>query len=200
METWSMGEVIREILSETLEVKKRILSDSSLLEEIERVASLIVEAYRRGNKLILFGNGGSAADAQHVAAEMVSKFELQRGALPAIALTTDTSILTSVANDDDFSHIFARQLEALVSKGDVAVGISTSGNSLNVLEGVKVAKERGATTVGFTGMDGGMLAKLVDLVVRAPSEKTPRIQELHITFLHIICHLVETKLFGPRDS
>jgi len=195
-----MGKVIREILSETLEVKKRILSDSSLLEEIERVASLIVEAYRRGNKLILFGNGGSAADAQHVAAEMVSKFELQRGALPAIALTTDTSILTSVANDDDFSHIFARQLEALASKGDVAVGISTSGNSLNVLEGVKVAKERGATTVGFTGMDGGRLAKLVDLVVRAPSEKTPRIQELHITFLHIICHLVETKLFGPRDS
>ena len=200
METWPMGKVIREILSETLEVKKRILSDSSLLEEIERVASLIVEAYRRGNKLILFGNGGSAADAQHVAAEMVSKFELQRGALPAIALTTDTSILTSVANDDDFSHIFARQLEALASKGDVAVGISTSGNSLNVLEGVKVAKERGATTVGFTGMDGGRLAKLVDLVVRAPSEKTPRIQELHITFLHIICHLVETKLFGPRDS
>lgn len=200
MENRGMGKVIREILTETLELKKRVLSDSSLLEEMEKVASVIVEAYRRRNKLILFGNGGSAADAQHVAAEMVNRFELQRGALPAIALTTDTSILTSVANDDDFSHIFARQLEALVSKGDVAVGISTSGNSLNVLEGVKVAKQRGATTVGFTGMDGGRLVKLVDLLVRAPSEKTPRIQELHITFFHIICHLVETELFGRSSS
>jgi len=155
METKAMGKVIREILTETLELKKKILSDSSLLDEMGKITSVIVEAYRKGNKLILFGNGGSAADAQHVAAEMVNKFELERDAIPAIALTTDTSILTSVANDDDFSHIFARQLEALVSKGDVAVGISTSGNSLNVLEGVKVAKERGATTVGFTGMDGG---------------------------------------------
>lgn len=167
---------------------------------MEKVASVIVEAYRRGNKLILFGNGGSAADAQHVAAEMVNKFELERGSLPAIALSTDTSILTSIANDSHFSHIFARQLEALANKGDVAVGISTSGNSQNVLEGVKVAKERGARTVGFTGMDGGRLAGSVDLVVRAPSSKTPRIQELHITFFHIICHLVETELFGSRNS
>ncbi len=200
METKGMGKIIREILSETLELKKRTLGDPTLVGEIEKAASVIVEACRRGNKLILFGNGGSAADAQHVAAEMVNKLELQRGALPAIALTTDTSILTSVANDDDFCHIFARQLEALASKGDVTVGISTSGNSLNVLEGVKVAKERGATTVGFTGMDGGRLAKLVDLVVRAPSKKTPRIQELHITFFHIICHLVETELFGTSSS
>ncbi len=200
MKTKGMGNIIREILTETLELKKRVLDDPSLLEEIEKVASLIIEAYRRGNKLILFGNGGSAADAQHVAAEMVNKFELQRGALPAIALTTDTSILTSVANDDDFSHIFARQLEALVSRGDVAVGISTSGNSLNVLEGVRVAKERGATTVGFSGRDGGRLVELVDLAVRAPSDKTPRIQELHITFFHIICHLVEAELFSTPNS
>ncbi|MBA7668791.1 Phosphoheptose isomerase [subsurface metagenome] len=200
METKGMGKVIREILTETLELKKRTLGDPTLLDEIEKVASVIVQAYRRGNKLILFGNGGSAADAQHVAAEMVNKFELERDAIPTIALTTDTSILTSVANDDDFSHIFARQLEALVSRGDVAVAISTSGNSLNVLEGVRVAKERGATTVGFTGMDGGRLVKLVDLVLRAPSEKTPRIQELHITFFHIICHLVETELFSTRNS
>jgi len=196
VETKGIGKAIREILTETLTLKKKVLSDSSLLEEMEKVASVIVEAYRRGNKLILFGNGGSAADAQHVAAEMVNKFELERGSLPAIALSTDTSILTSIANDDHFSHIFARQLEALANKGDVAVGISTSGNSQNVLEGVKVAKERGATTVGFTGMDGGRLVNLVDLPVRAPSDKTPRIQELHITFLHIICHLVETELFG----
>lgn len=200
METKGKGKAIREILTETLTLKKRVLSDSSLLEEMEKVASVIVEAYRRGNKLILFGNGGSAADAQHVAAEMVNKFELERGALPAMALSTDTSILTSIANDDDFSHIFARQLEALANKGDVAVGISTSGNSQNVLEGVKVAKERGATTVGFTGMDGGRLAGSVDLLLRAPSNKTPRIQELHITFFHIICHLVETELFGSRNS
>jgi len=200
METKGIGKAIRGILTETLTLKKKVLSDSSLLEEMEKVASVIVEAYRRGNKLILFGNGGSAADAQHVAAEMVNRFELERGSLPAIALSTDTSILTSIANDDDFSRIFARQLEALANKGDVAVGISTSGNSRNVLEGVKVAKERGARTVGFTGMNGGRLAGLVDLVLMAPSNKTPRIQELHITFFHIICHLVETELFGSRNT
>jgi len=200
METKGIGKAIRGILTETLTLKKKVLSDSSLLEEMEKVASAIIEAYRRGNKLILFGNGGSAADAQHVAAEMVNRFELERGSLPAIALSTDTSILTSIANDDDFSRIFARQLEALANKGDVAVGISTSGNSRNVLEGVKVAKERGARTVGFTGMNGGRLAGLVDLVLMAPSNKTPRIQELHITFFHIICHLVETELFGSRNT
>ncbi|TKJ46001.1 phosphoheptose isomerase [Candidatus Aerophobetes bacterium Ae_b3b] len=194
-----MDKIIKQILSESIKVKNKILDDPSLLDQIGKISSVIIEAYKRKNKVILFGNGGSAADAQHVAGELVNKFQLEREALPAIALTTDSSVLTSIANDYDYSRIFARQVEAWAKEGDVVIGISTSGNSANVMEAVKVAKEKGAKTIGFTGRSGGKLAKLVDLAVRVPSDETPRIQESHITILHIICYLVERGLFGSQS-
>ncbi len=195
-----MDKIIKQILSESIKVKKEILDDPSLLDQIRKIASLIIEAYRKKKKVILFGNGGSAADAQHVAGELVNKFQLEREALPAIALTTDSSVLTSIANDRDYSKVFARQVEAWAKEGDVVIGISTSGTSPNVTEAVKVAKERGAKTVGFTGRDGGKLAELVDLVISVPSDKTTRIQESHITIFHIICYLIERELFGNEGQ
>jgi D-sedoheptulose 7-phosphate isomerase len=195
-----VDKIIKQILSESIKVKNEILDDPSLLDQIRKISSLIIEAYKRKNKVILFGNGGSAADAQHVAGELVNKFQLEREALPAIALTTDSSVLTSIANDCDYSKVFARQVEAWTKEGDVVIGISTSGTSPNVTEAVKVAKERGAKTVGFTGRDGGKLAELVDLVISVPSDKTPRIQESHITIFHIICYLIERGLFGNEGQ
>ena len=191
-----MEKIIEEHLRKSVELKTKILNDSSLLTMIKKVSLAIIEAYRNKKKLILFGNGGSAADAQHIAAELVNRFELERIALPAIALTTDTSILTSIANDYDYSKIFARQAEALAEEGDVVIGISTSGTSLSVIKGIEVAKEKRAKTIGLTGKNGDKLAKIVDLVLKVPSNDTPIIQEAHITILHIICHLVERELFG----
>jgi len=191
--------IVKDILNESIRVKKKIVDDPSLLSQINKISSLIVEAYRREKKVILFGNGGSAADAQHIAGELVNRLYLEREALPAIALTTDSSVLTSIANDYDYSRIFARQVEALAKEGDVVIGISTSGSSSNVIEAVKTAKEKGAKTVGFTGNKGGKLAELVDFVISVPSDETPRVQESHITILHIICCLVERELFGDKS-
>lgn len=193
-----MDRIIRECLNESVKVKRKILDDPSLLDKIKQTASLIIEAYGNRKKLILFGNGGSAADAQHIAAELVNKFKLERSALPALAFTTDTSILTSIANDYDYAGVFARQVEALVEEGDVVIGISTSGGSLNVLKGIEVAKEKGARTIGFTGKDGGKLSQIADLTVEVPSSDTPRVQEAHITILHIVCFLVERELFSKK--
>ena len=193
-----MKRIIRKYLSESVKVKREILDDSSLLDKIKETASLIIKAYRNRKKLILFGNGGSAADAQHIAGELVNKLKLERSALPALAFTTDTSILTSIANDYDYSRVFARQVEALVEEGDVVIGISTSGSSLNVLKGIEVAKEKGARVIGFTGKDGGKLTQTADLTIEVPSSDTPRIQEAHITILHIICFLVERELFSEK--
>lgn len=191
-----MEKIVKDILNESIRVKKKIVDDPSLLSQINQISSIIIEAYRRKKKVILFGNGGSAADAQHIAGELVNRLYLEREALPAIALTTDSSVLTSIANDYDYSRIFARQVEALAKEGDVVIGISTSGSSSNVIEAVKTAKEKGAKTVGFTGNKGGKLAELVDFVISVPSDETPRIQESHITIFHIICCLVERELFG----
>jgi len=191
--------IVKEILNESIRVKKKIVDDPSLLSQINKISSIIIEAYKKKKKVILFGNGGSAADAQHIAGELVNRLHLEREALPAIALTTDSSVLTSIANDYDYSRIFARQVEALAKEGDVVIGISTSGSSSNVIEAVKVAKEKGAKTVGFTGNKGGKLAELVDFVVSVPSDVTPRVQESHITILHIICCLVERELFGDKS-
>jgi len=191
-----MEKIIEEHLRKSVELKTKILNDLSLLTMIKKVSLAIIEAYRNKKKLILFGNGGSAADAQHIAAELVNKFELERMALPAIALTTDTSILTSIANDYDYSKVFARQVEALAEEGDVVIGISTSGTSLSVIKGIEVAREKGAKTIGLTGKNGGKLAKIADLVLKVPSNDTPRIQEAHIIILHIICYLIEKKLFS----
>jgi D-sedoheptulose 7-phosphate isomerase len=191
--------IVKDILNESIRVKKKIVDDPSLLSQINQISSVIIEAYRRKKKVILFGNGGSAADAQHIAGELVNRLHLEREALPAIALTTDSSVLTSIANDYDYSRIFARQVEALAKEGDVVIGISTSGSSSNVIEAVKTAKEKGAKTVGFTGNKGGKLAELVDFVISVPSDETPRVQESHITILHIICCLVERELFGDKS-
>jgi D-sedoheptulose 7-phosphate isomerase len=166
---------------------------------ITKIAETIISSLRSGNKLIVFGNGGSAADAQHIAAELVNRFRRERRALAALALTTDTSNLTSIGNDYSFDNIFSRQIEALGKRGDVALAISTSGNSPNVLNGVGQAKELGITTVGATGEDGGKLKDHVDICFQAPSRSTPRIQEVHITVAHVICDLIE-KAFCDQDG
>jgi D-sedoheptulose 7-phosphate isomerase len=154
----------------------------------------LLKALDAGNKVILFGNGGSAADSQHIAGELVSKFRRERKALPAIALTTDTSILTSIANDFGFEYVFARQVEALGAPGDIALGISTSGNSPNVIHALRVARQLGLVTIGFTGEDGGELKDAVDICFQVPSNSTPRIQEMHITVAHTLCELIEIEL------
>ena len=165
------------------------------VQQIVTAAQIIIEAYRKGGKVLLMGNGGSAADAQHIAAELVSRFKKERKALAAIALTTDTSILTAIGNDYGFDYVFSRQIEALAQPDDVVIGISTSGNSSNVLLAMKKARELGAKTIGLSGKDGGELVRVSSLCIVVPSNDTPRIQEAHITIGHIICDLVEGALF-----
>ena len=167
-----------------------------LVPRIAEVAEVLAAALRDGKKLLVMGNGGSAADAQHLAAEIVGRFKMERRALPAIALTTDSSILTAIGNDYGFSTVFRRQVEALAGAGDVVVGISTSGNSGNVHEALLLVDEIGCTTVGLLGGDGGSIREVVDYVLTVPSRETPRVQEGHITIIHIICDLVEKRLFG----
>ncbi len=179
-------------LEESARIKKTIAK--SKIGEIERMAKFIIMAYKTGGKVVLFGNGGSAADAQHIAGELVGQFALKRQAFPAIALTTNTSILTAVANDYGYDAVFSRQIEALVNEKDVVIGISTSGNSPNVVEAIEMAKMKGAKTIGLTGGNGGKLAEVADLVLIVPSDITPRIQEAHITIGHIVCELVEKEL------
>jgi D-sedoheptulose 7-phosphate isomerase len=178
-------------LSESIETKRRTLDRE--VQVLARIAGVVGDALERGGKVLICGNGGSAADSQHLAAELVSRFRRERGALPAIALTTDTSILTAIANDYEFERVFARQVEALGRPGDVAIGISTSGNSPNVLTAMRTASESGLTTIGFTGDDGGKLRQVVDLCFRAASNATPHIQEVHITAGHAICEVVESR-------
>ena len=179
-------------LEESAQIKKAIAE--SKVDEIASMVKLIITAYKIGGKVVLFGNGGSAADAQHLAGELVGQFKLKRQALPAIALTTNTSVLTAVANDYGYDAVFSRQVEALVNEKDVVIGISTSGNSPNVIEAIKLAKTKGAKTIGLTGGNGGKLAEVADLALIVPSDSTPRIQEAHITIGHIVCELVEKEL------
>ena len=196
----SIEELIKNRLQESAKVKQKILANIETVKIIAKIAEAIVEAYRRGKKVILFGNGGSAGDAQHIAAEFVGKYYLERVPLPAIALTVNTSSLTAIGNDYSFAQVFAKQLEALGEAGDVAIGISTSGNSENVLEALRVAKTKGLITIGFTGEEGGKLKDVVDYCLHIPSNDTPRIQEGHITVGHIICEIVERELFGPDEK
>ena len=182
-------------LRESAGIKMDIAKGGEVLDGIVAAAAMIVECYEEGGKVAFFGNGGSAADAQHLACELVSKFRLERKALGAIAFTTDTSILTAIPNDYSFENIFVRQLEALMRKGDVVVGISTSGNSPNVLKALAKAKELGIGTIGLSGA-GGKLPEVVDVAIKVPSKDTPRIQESHIAIGHIICDLVESEMFG----
>jgi len=184
--------VIRE-LEESARIKKLVAKE--LAEEIVKASQWVIECFKTGGKILLFGNGGSAADAQHIATELVCRFQKERKPLPALALSTNSSLVTAQANDLGFETIFARQIEAWAKKGDIAIAISTSGNSPNILEGIKKAKEKGIKTIGFIGKGGGKLKELVDLPLTVPSDDVPRIQEVHITIGHIICHLVEEELF-----
>lgn len=177
---------------ESIEVKERTIDGQ--LTNLEEIAQAILGALRAGNKVILFGNGGSAADSQHIAAEFINRFRLERRAMPAIALTTDSSVLTSIANDYSFDNVFARQIEAIGEGGDVALGISTSGNSSNVLKAFEAARHLGITTVGFTGASGGRMDEFADLCFHVPSQSTARIQEVHITAAHALCGFVEEEL------
>ncbi len=188
-----MEDVIAKRFKESIEVKTRFLKENA--SRLLDVIKLISRTFETGNKLYLFGNGGSAADAQHVAAEFVNRFVMDRPPLPAMALTTDSSVLTSISNDFAFSEIFAKQLRALGREGDVAVGISTSGNSANVLKAFDVAREIGMKTVALTGNDGGMIAKKADFSLIVSSTSTPRIQEVHILIGHVLCEMVEHHLF-----
>ena len=169
------------------------------LEVIVSVVEGITAALKAGNKILLFGNGGSAADAQHLAAEFVNRFIIERPPLPAIALSTDTSIITSIGNDYDFSEIFSKQIRAIGQAGDVAWGISTSGSSPNIIKAIEVAKKIGMVTIGLTGKDGGQIAKMVDYSLNVSSNSTPRIQEVHITVGHVICEMIDFKLFQRPD-
>ena len=196
----SIGELIKSRLQESARVKEEILDNIETVKIIAKIAEVIIEVYRKGKKVILFGNGGSAADAQHIAAELVGKYYLERAPLPAIALTINTSSLTAIGNDYSFAQVFAKQLEALGEAGDVAIGISTSGNSENVLEALKAAKEKGLITIGFTGKKEDKLRDVVDYCLHIPSDDTSRIQEGHITVGHIICETVERELFGPAEK
>ncbi len=184
---------IQKELQESIRVKESLLSSS--IETINKIANLLVNALRNGNTVYLMGNGGSAADAQHIAAELVGRFKKERRALPAHSLTTNTSILTAIANDYSYDVCFSRQVEAFVKKGDIVFGLSTSGNSANILKAVLLAKEKGAVTVGFTGENGGELKDAADICLMVPSSNTPRIQECHITVGHILCSVVERELF-----
>jgi D-sedoheptulose 7-phosphate isomerase len=180
-------------IGDSIRVKQAVLEQ--MLEEIATAAGWVTETLRRGNKLLLFGNGGSAADAQHIAAEFIGRFERERDALPAIALTTDTSILTALTNDYSGEVIFARQVEALGQPGDLVLAYSTSGNSPNVLAGISAAQRKGLRVVGLTGEGGGKMAELCDLILRVPSRRTSRIQEAHITISHALSEVVEADLF-----
>jgi D-sedoheptulose 7-phosphate isomerase len=168
-------------------------------DDVAGVADRLVRTVRQGRKVLLFGNGGSAADAQHIAAELVNRFQVDRPGLPAIALTTDTSALTSIANDVGFDQVFARQIDALGRKGDLAIALSTSGNSPNVVEAVRAAREREIETVGLLGRDGGRAREFVDHALVVGAEKSSRIQEIHILVGHVLCEAVEEALFRPAD-
>lgn len=190
----SFAERINELVTESFDVKCRFFGSAS--EEIARAAQIIIEAMRVGGKLLLFGNGGSAADAQRIASELAFKLERNRPALPAIALTTDTSLLTAISNDGAFQYLFSRQIAALGRAGDVALAISTSGNSPNVIEGIRQARRMGMATVGLLGgEEGGRLAEMVDVALIVPSTSTARIQEVHIEVGHILERLIEDSMF-----
>lgn len=185
---------ITKSVRESVEVKTRVLE--TMMDEIALASEWVTNSFKEGGKVLLVGNGGSAADAQHIAAEFIGRFERERRAWPAIALTTDTSILTALSNDYSVETIFSRQIEALGKPGDVLIAFTTSGNSPNVIEGVRKANELGLRTIGFTGEAGGKLAEVCHLTLKVPSRRTCRIQEAHITLCHALCEVVETALSG----
>jgi D-sedoheptulose 7-phosphate isomerase len=200
MERPDLNYVLKEFQA-SVAVKQDLLADTAFMQQVTRMGHLLIDRYQAGNKLLVAGNGGSAADAQHIAAEFVSRFNFDRPGLPAMALTTDTSILTAVGNDYGYDQLFRRQIEANGQRGDVFLGISTSGNSPNILQALEAARLKGVTTFGLTGKTGGKMRELCDYCLCVPSVDTPRIQEAHILIGHTICAMVESALFeDPRTS
>ena len=188
---------VRSEIEKSVATLTALLADHALLGTVERAAGLCVDALRRGNKIMFAGNGGSAADAQHLAAELVGRLNYDRAPLPALALTTDTSILTAIGNDYGYEDVFHRQVQALGARGDVLIAISTSGRSKNILRALAAARDKGVTTIGMTGTGGGEMKALCDFCLRVPSQETAKIQEAHIVLGHILCGLVERILFPP---
>jgi D-sedoheptulose 7-phosphate isomerase len=191
-----MKNYIKNEIKKSYETKQAIYENEELLNKIVEVSKLCVELYRGSNKTILAGNGGSAADAQHIAAELVGRYGFDRPSIPSLALTTDTSNLTAIGNDYGYDKVFSRQLEGMGQSGDIFIGISTSGNSINIINAFKSAKDKGIKTVALTGRDGGEMAKIADIALVVPSNSTPRIQESHILIGHIICDIIEKEIFG----
>ena len=186
---------VNHMIEETLEQSSKIIADlHDLSDEIDKTANLIITAINKNRKIIIIGNGGSAADAQHIAAEFLGRYKLKRKSIPAIALTSNSSTTTAIANDYDFSDIFSRQCESLVSKGDVVIGISTSGNSENVVKGLRTSKKNGGLTIGLLGNKGGKIKNIVDMSLVVNASSVPRIQEAHRVIYHIICEIVEEEL------
>jgi D-sedoheptulose 7-phosphate isomerase len=195
-----MKEKILKIFEESIQVKERFVDEKNI-DKIHEVAKIIASAFNDGKKVVLFGNGGSSTDASHIAAEFVNRFKRERPGLPALSLNTDMAVITSIANDYDFSDIFAKQLKALAVEGDIVIAISTSGNSPNILKAMDVAKKKKLTTVAFTGLKGERFASKATYAFIVPSDNTPRIQETHITLGHVICQMVEEILFEvPRKK
>lgn len=186
-------EDIRREIKESIRIKRLLLENG--IDTIKKIINVVVKSLRNGNRIYLMGNGGSAADAQHIAGEMVGMFKKDRPPLPVMAFTTDTSVITSIANDFGYDYCFVKQVDAFVRKGDVVIGISTSGNSLNIINSMKLANKKCANTVALTGKDGGVLKDCVDICLKVPSTETPRIQESHITIAHILCSKIENELF-----
>ena len=195
-----MKAFIKEQIKNSFETKQAIYNNEELLENIEKVAKECISLYSHNKKTILAGNGGSAADAQHIAAELVGRYGFDRASLPSLSLTTDTSNLTAIGNDYGYDKVFSRQLEGMGQKGDLFIGISTSGNSLNILNAFESAKKKGIFCVALTGKDGGEMAKIADISLIVPSYSTPRIQESHILIGHILCDIIEQEIFADGVS
>jgi D-sedoheptulose 7-phosphate isomerase len=191
---------ITEAIIQSIETKQRILQDANLIAVIRKVSDVCIEAFKQGNKILFCGNGGSAADAQHLAAEFSGRFYYDRPPLPSEALHVNTSYLTAVANDYSFDEVYSRNIEGVGNKGDILIGLSTSGNSRNVIKAFETANQRGMITVAFTGETGGSMRNLCGFLINVPSQDTPRIQEAHIMIGHIICELVEATLFPRRNE
>lgn len=195
-----MKDKIFKAFEESIRVKKDFITETNI-EKIFEVSKIIANAFNEGKKLILFGNGGSATDSSHIAAEFINRFKRDRPGLPAISLNTDMAVITSIANDYDFSEVFAKQLKAIAEEGDVVIALSTSGNSINILKAMDVAKKKGLITIAFTGIKGEKFASKATFAFVVPSDNTPRIQETHITIGHTICQMVEEILFEvPRKK
>ncbi|EHC3424760.1 D-sedoheptulose 7-phosphate isomerase [Campylobacter jejuni] len=196
----NLNSYIKEHFQESILVKEQILKNEDLITLIKNASLEVIKAYKNGNKTLLAGNGGSAADAQHIAGEFVSRFYFDRPGIASIALTTDTSVLTAIGNDYGYENLFARQIQAQGVKGDVFIGISTSGNSKNILKALELCKQKEIISIGLSGASGGAMNELCDYCIKVPSTCTPRIQEAHILIGHIICAIVEEELFGKGFS